>query len=578
MKRLMSYLGQYRKYAILAPLLVCVEVFFDVAIPKVMSRIIDNGINGANGADLSYVFRMGGVMVAMALLAMLFGAGSGLIAAKAAAGFIRNLRTAVFNKIQDYSFANIDHFTVPSLVTRLTTDMRQIRMAFMMITRMLVRSPVQLIFSFIMVASINLELATIFLVAVPVLGLGMLIGFRTAHPRFRIMMEKFDKLNAALEENLIGIRVVKTFVRGEHEYEKFSEANFDVRDSQRHAESAMITIDPFFQMVMYACMISVSWMGGKAMIAERMSVGDFMSYLTYIKLVLFSLLNISFGLMQVVLSGTSVERVNELLDEQIDITDDDADPNLKLEDGSIVFKDVNFKYKKDAQEYVLKDVDLEIASGETVGIIGPTGSSKSTLVNLIPRLYEVTSGAVLVGGHDVREYKLENLRAEVAMVLQKNVLFSGTIEENVKWGDMNATREEVIAACQYAQADDFIRQLPNGYDNVVEQGGSNVSGGQKQRLCIARALLKKPKIIILDDSTSAVDTDTDRRIRKALKEKLEGMTTIIIAQRIASVMESDKILVMQDGRIAEMGTHEELMKTSEAYQDLYNSQMQGVQA
>ncbi len=578
MRRLLGYLREYKKYAIIAPILVIVEVFFDVYIPRVMSLIIDKGINGENGADLGYVFKMGGVMVAMSMAAMIFGALSGLIAAKAAAGFVKNVRLEQFNKIQDFSFANIDHFTVPSLVTRLTTDIRQIRMAFLMIIRQLVRAPIQLIMSFVMVAVINIRMSVIFLIASPILLYGMLSAHKAAHPRFQIMMEKMDALNAALEENLIGIRVVKTFVRGDYEIEKFSEANTDVRDSMRHAENILITIDPFFQLVMYACMIAVSWFGGKEVINETMTVGEFMSYLTYIKMVLFSLLNISFSVMQVFLADTSIGRITAILDEEIDIKDDSADPSLTLDDGSIVFENVSFRYKKDAEEFVLKNVDLNIRSGETVGIIGQTGSSKSTLVNLIPRLYEVSEGRVLVGGHDVRDYKLKNLRADVAMVLQKNVLFSGTIEENIKWGDMNASREEVMEACRYAQADEFIRAFPDGYDTKIEQGGVNVSGGQRQRLCIARALLKKPKIIILDDSTSAVDTDTDRKIQIALKEKLAGMTTLIIAQRVASVMNADKILVMEDGKIVESGTHEELLKSSDSYRDLYQSQMQGVKA
>ena len=577
-RRLLGYLREYKKYAIIAPLLVVVEVFFDVAIPRVMSMIIDKGINGATGPDLGYVLKMGGVMVGMSVIAMLFGVGSGLVSAQAAAGFVKNLRLVLFDKIQDFSFANIDHFTVPSLVTRLTTDMRQIRMAFITITRMMVRSPVQLIFSFIMVATINLKLATVFLVAAPILFGGMLYAHHLAHPRFQVMMEKFDNLNATLEENLIGIRVVKTFVRGEYEIEKFYGAATGVRDAQRHAESVLITTEPFFQFVMYACMIAVSWFGGKSMINEEMTVGEFMSYLTYIKLVLFSLLNITFGIMQVFLADASITRVLAIIDEEIDITDDGADPNVKLEDGSIIFKDVNFKYSKDAEKYVLSNVDLEIKSGQVIGIIGPTGSSKSTLVNLIPRLYDVTEGEVIVGGHNVKDYTLENLRGEVAMVLQKNILFSGSIEENVKWGNMDASREEVIEACKYAQADDFITSFPDGYDTKIEQGGVNVSGGQQQRLCIARALMKKPKIIIMDDSTSAVDTDTDRRIRLALKEKLAGMTTIIIAQRIASVMEADQILVMENGEIVQRGTHDELMESSEEYRDLYTSQMQGVKA
>ncbi len=573
-----EFVGEHKKYAILTPLLVVIEVIFDVMIPRIMTNIIDNGINGANGADVGYVFKMGGVMIGLALLAMFFGILSGFSAARAGAGFVYNMRTGVFGKIQDFSFANIDHFTVPSLLTRVTTDMRQIRMAFMNIIRMLVRSPIQLIFSFIMVVRINAKLASVFLVAVPILALGMYLIHHNAHPRFRVMMEKFDNLNAALEENLIGIRVVKTFVRQAFEKVKFHAAANAVRDAQRRAEKIVNLNQPFFELVMYSCMIAISWFGGKAMINETMTMGEFMSYISYIRMVLFSLLGISGSLMMIVMADSSIDRVNAVLDEQIDITDDGNDPELMLEDGSIDFNDVDFKYDKKGDKYVLSDVDLHIKSGEVVGIIGSTGSSKTTLVNLIPRLYDVDHGSVVVGGHDVREYTLENLRKDVAVVLQKNVLFSGSIEDNIRWGDMSATRDEVIEVCKYAQADDFITSFPNGYDTRLEQGGVNVSGGQQQRLCIARALLKKPKIVIMDDSTSAVDTDTDRRIRIALKEKLAGMTTIIIAQRIASVMEADKILVMEDGRIAEMGNHEELMKNSEVYRGLYMSQMQGVKA
>ena len=574
---LLKYLGKFKKHAIYAPMLVALEVFFDVAIPMVMSKIIDVGINGENGADIGYILKMGGLMVLMSLAAMVTGALSGKEAATAGAGFVRNLRVEVFTKIQDFSFKNIDHFSVPSLVTRLTTDMRQIRLAFMMMVRMLVRAPLQLIFSFIMVAILNIRLAVVFVVAIPVLAIGLFFISYTAHPRFQVMMDKYDALNAALEENLIGIRVVKTFVRGAFEKKKFGASSEDVMKQQRFAESIVILNQPFFEFVMYMCMIAVSWFGGKSIIAGEMTVGQFMSYITYIKMILFGLLNISFCLMQIIMAQASVTRVNEIIDEKIDITDDDADPTIKVEDGSIRFENVNFKYAADAEKYVLSDVNLDIKPGETVGILGSTGSSKSTLVNLIPRLYDVTEGRVLVSGHDVRDYTLKNLRDGVAMVLQKNVLFSGTIEENLKWGDENATREQVVEAAKVAQADDFIMSFPQGYDTYIEQGGNNVSGGQKQRLCIARALLKKPKIIILDDSTSAVDTDTDRRIREGLHTKLAGMTTIIIAQRVASVMDADKILIMADGRIKDMGTHAELMERNQAYRELYNSQMQGVE-
>ncbi|MBP0968626.1 MAG: ABC transporter ATP-binding protein [Oscillospiraceae bacterium] len=578
MRRLLRYVGEYRKYAIIAMILVAMEVVFDVAIPMVMSNIIDNGINGAAGPDPGYCIRMGAVMLGMSTVAMLCGILSSKVASQAGAGYVRNLRNVMFNKIQQFSFKNIDHFTVPSLITRLTMDMRQMRMAFMTVTRMLVRSPMQLIFSFVMVAKINLRLASVFAIALPILSIGLYAIFKTAHPRFQEMMTRTDDLNATTEENLIGIRVVKTFVRGEFEKHKFSLANNAVRDNMRRAEKIVNLNEPFFSTVMYCCMIGISWFGGKAVIRSELTVGEFMSYLSYIRMVLMSLLMISSSLMQIVFADTSVGRLNAILDEQIDITDTDADPDLMLEDASIRFENVDFKYSEEAEENALTDINIDIKPGQVVGILGPTGAGKTSLISLIPRLYDVTDGKVIVGGHDVRDYKLDNLRKDVAVVLQKNLLFTGTIEENILWGDMNATHEEVVEAAKCAQADDFIMSFPDGYETKIEQSGVNVSGGQQQRLCIARALIKKPKIVIMDDSTSAVDTDTDKRIRMALKEKLAGMTTIIIAQRVASVMEADQILMMENGRIVSHGTHEELLQISEAYRDLYESQTQGVQA
>lgn len=577
MKRLLAYVGEYKKYAYLTPFFVFLEVVFDVAIPVVMGLIIDNGINGVNGSDIPYVLKMGGLMILMSLLAMLTGALSGHFGAVSSTGFIRNLRVAMFKKIQDYSFANIDKFSTASLVTRLTSDNMQIRMAFMSIIRMLARAPLLLIFSTFMVLKINTSLASVFLVAIPILGTGLFLISSKAHPRFQVMMRKYDAMNSDLQENLVGIRVVKTFVRGEFEKAKFRKSSDGVRNQQRYAERLVILNSPFFELVMYSCMIAISWLGGKYMIAGEMTVGDFMTYISYIRQVLFSLMLISMALMQIIMAQASIDRVNEVLDEKIDISDEGNDPNLLPEDGSVEFKDVNFVYFKEARKRTLSNINLKINSGETVGIIGGTGSSKSTLVQLIPRLYDIEEGEVVVGGHDVREYTLENLRKDVAMVLQKNILFSGTIKENIKWGKPDATDEEVIEACKAAQADDFITSLPGGYDTELGQGGVNVSGGQQQRLCIARALMKKPKIIIMDDSTSAVDTDTDRRIRTALKERLAGMTTIIIAQRIASVQDADKIIVMDDGKIIETGNHAELLASSEIYRDLYYSQLQGVE-
>ena len=573
---LRKYTKQFMFAAILAPLLVTAEVVFDVFIPRLMSRIIDEGINGAGGSNLQLIYQLGKQMVILSVAAMLTGAASGICAAWASSGFVRNIRIAMYEKIQAFSFKNMDKFEVPSLVTRMTKDMREIRMAYLSIVRTLVRSPMQLIVSTYMVFTINSSLASVFFVAIPILGAGLYFISHYAHPRFRVLMRKFDAMNGSLEENFVGIRVVKTFVREDFEKNKFRVTSEGVMKQQRFAEKLVILNSPMFNLVMYGCMIAVSWFGGQDIIAGKMLTGEFMSYLTYLRAILFSLMMLSMSLMQIIFAQASVDRANEILDEVIDITDDGCDPELLPEDGSIEFRDVSFKYSEKAAENALSDVNLKIASGEVVGIIGSTGSSKTTLVQLLPRLYDATEGEVIVGGHNVKEYKLNNLRKDVAMVLQKNVLFSGTIEENLKWGNPNASHEEVVEAAECAQAHDFILRQPNGYQTMLGQGGVNVSGGQKQRLCIARALLKKPKIIILDDSTSAIDTDTDKRIRTALAERVRGMTTIIIAQRISSIMDADRIIVMDDGKITDMGVHEELMNRNEIYRDLYETQLKGV--
>ena len=454
--------------------------------------------------------------------------------------------------------------------------MRMLRRAYVSIVRLMVRAPFNLIISAYFVFTLNRGLSMIFVFAIPVLGAGLIYIFAKAHPRFRQMMLRFDDLDANLEENIEGIRVVKTFVREDYENEKFERSSAEVMKAQRHAESIVILNRPFFELVMYVCMILISWIGGKDVIFGVMSTGDFMAFLSYIRQILFALLMISNVYLQIVMAQAAVDRANEILEEVPSVNDDNADEDLHVEDGSIQFNNVSFKYSADAQKDVLSNINLKIASGEVIGILGPTGSSKTTMVQLIPRLYDVTSGNIMVGGHDVREYKLDNLRDAVSMVLQKNTLFSGTIEENMKWGNPEATHEEIVEACRNAQADDFIMQMPDKYETELGQGGVNVSGGQKQRLCIARALLKKPKIIIMDDSTSAVDTDTDHRIQLALKEKLADMTTIIIAQRVASVKEADRIIIMNDGKIDDIGNHEELMERNEVYRDLYNTQMEGV--
>ena len=560
--------------AVLGPVFTIFEVIFDALIPLVMKDIIDIGIYELNG-DMNYIVNKGIVMVLLALAAAVFGALSGLFASISSTRFVRNIRRAMFEKIQTYSFENIEKYPVPTVVMRLTTDMRMLRMAYVSIVRMLIRAPFNLLISAYFVYKINRRLSLIFLFAVPVLGAGLIFIYTKAHPRFREMMLKFDALDANLEENIEGIRVVKTFVREDYEKEKFERSSSNVMNAQRFAEKIVIIDRPFFEMVMYVCMILIAWIGGRSVIAQTMTTGDFMAYLSYVKAILFALLMISNVFLQIVMAQASVDRANELLYEESSITDTDNDPDLEVKDGSIEFRNVSFKYSSEAEKNVLSDVDLKIGSGEVIGILGPTGSSKTTLVQLIPRLYDATEGEVLVGGVNVREYRLDKLRDAVAMVLQKNTLFSGTIEENMKWGNPEATHEQIVEACRYAQADDFIMQMPKKYETDLGQGGVNVSGGQKQRLCIARALLKHPKIIILDDSTSAVDTDTDHRIQLALKEKLGGMTTIIIAQRVASVKEADRIIIMDNGKIADIGNHEELMERNEVYRDLYNTQMEG---
>ena len=561
--------------AILGPVFTVAEVVFDAVIPYVMSLIIDVGINERHG-DIDYIVKLGALMVILAAGAAICGALSGIFSSLASTKFVKNIRTAMFNKIQSFDFANIEKFPVPTVVMRLTTDMRMLRMAYVSIVRMLVRAPFNLAISAYMVFKINNKLAAIFAIAIPLLGVGLYLIVMKAHPRFRKMMLKFDALDARLEENIDGIRVVKSFVREDYEQEKFDTSSYDVTKSQRSAESIVILNRPFFELVMYACMILIAWYGGNFIIQGSLTSGQFMSYLAYVRAILFSLLMISTVVMQVVMASASVDRANELLDEMPTVTDSDAVDELDVMDGSVEFKNVSFKYSDEADNNVLSDINLKINSGEVIGILGPTGASKTTLVQLIPRLYDATQGEVIVSNNNVKKYKLEKLRNAVAMVLQKNTLFSGTIEENIKWGNPEATHEEVVEACKCAQADDFINSFPNKYETELGQGGVNVSGGQKQRLCIARALLKKPKIIILDDSTSAVDTDTDHRIQLALKEKLGGMTTIIIAQRVASVKEADRIIILNDGKIEDIGNHNELLLRNEVYRDLYNTQMEGV--
>lgn len=573
-KQLKPYLAKYRLPSILAPLTVIVEVLLEIQIPFLMAKIVDQGITTR---DLNYVFQIGAIMVLVALCSLLFGVLSGRFAAKGAMGFGSELRKAVFDKIQEFSFANIDRFSTPSLVTRLTTDITNTQMAYMMVIRVLVRAPVMLVSATIMAAAINGDLVRVFLIVIPILAIALATMSTLAFPRFNAMLKKYDGLNAQVQENLIAIRVVKAFVRARYEKKKFSEANDSLMQASLAAEKIIILGMPIMMLTMYATIIAILWFGGNMIIGGTLLTGELISFISYVTQILMSLMMIAQVFIMIVLSRSSVSRIIEVLEEPISITDETAAPSLTADDGSIEYRNVSFKYQEDAAENILTGINFSIASGETVGIIGGTGSAKTTLVQLIPRLYDVTDGQVLVGGHDVRDYTLDHLRSVVAMVLQKNVLFSGTIKDNLKWGDENATDEEVIAAAKAACAHDFIMSFPEGYDTYLGQGGVNVSGGQKQRLCIARALLKKPKIIILDDSTSAVDTATDAAIREGFRQNLKDTTAIIIAQRISSVSDADKIIVLDEGRIDAIDTHENLLENNAIYREVFHSQQKGVE-
>ena len=570
-KRLSQCIREYKKDAILSPLYVLVESLLDVAIPFVMAGLIDKGIEAGN---MSMILRYGAILVGFALVALTFGALSGRSCARATAGFARNLRHDMFHHLQVYSFSNIDKFSSAGLVTRLTTDVSNVQNAFMMIIRTLIRCPAMLIFAMVMSFRINHDISLIFLAVIPILGVGLYLIIKHVHPVFERVFKTYDRLNGVVQENLSGIRVVKNFVREDHEIEKFDTISGTIYKDFSLAERILALNSPLMQGCVYACMILVSWLGAKQIVIGNMSTGNLMSFFTYIMQILSSLMMLSMVFVMITMSRASAERIVEVLDEESDITNCD-NPVYEVKDGSVEFTDVSFSYAKRPDKTVLDDIDLIIPSGQTVGIIGGTGSSKSSLVQLIPRLYDVTGGCVKVGGIDVRNYALQTLRHNVAMVLQKNNLFSGTIKENLRWGNLDATDEELVHACQLAQADDFIRTFPDGYNTYIEQGGANVSGGQKQRLCIARAILRKPKILILDDSTSAVDTKTDALIRQAFREEIPNTTKIIIAQRISSVMDADQIVVMDNGRINACGTHEELLANNEIYREVYESQQKG---
>jgi len=573
LKRLLKHMKKYIFFAVLCPILMILEVLADIYIPYLMSRIVDIGIVNQ---DIGYIVQLGLIMVVAALLAMVFGILSSHFGARAGYGFASGIRDEVFEKVQGFSFANLDQFSVSSLITRLTNDCNTIGQVTMMSLRMAVRAPFMMLFALIMALRINASLARVFMVAIPATALALIVIMVKARPLFKKMQTCVDRVNAVIQENLTGIRVVKSFNRQGFEERKFKERNDDLRDTALEAISLVILLMPVLNLIIYSTIIAVLWFGGMQVTAGTMGSGELISFITYITQILISLMMMSFFFMQLVRGSASVSRIMEVLNTESEIKEAD-NPVRELKDGSITFKNVYFRYPG-SKECVLKDINFSIETGEVLGIIGSTGSSKSTLVQLIPRLYDVSEGSVIVGGHDVREYELKSLRDQVAFVLQKNTLFSGTIRENMQWGNEEATDEEIIRALKQAQAWEFVSKYEDGLDHRVEQGGSNFSGGQKQRLTIARALLKSPKIIILDDSTSAVDMATDARIQQTFKEELESVTTIIIAQRISSIQHADWIIVLNEGRIESMGKHEELLEVSPVYREIYETQQRGVMA
>ena len=585
-RKLAPYTKGYRVYILLGILCSAGEAVLELMLPKAMSNIVDYGIGGNGGAgDRTYILTMGLKMVLMALICLALGVGAAALAAKAGMGFGANVRAAEYRQLQRFSFSNIEHFSTASLITRLTNDVSSVQMTLMMGMRMLVRAPVMLITALVMALRISLQLSQIFLVILPLLALMVFIVLRYVGPFFTSLQKATDGLNLVVQEDLNAIRVVKSFVREDREKGKFFQRSETLRQTAERAFGFVVTFIPMVNLIMGGTIVSIMWLGGHYVAGGQMLSGDLLAFFTYASEILMSLMMVAMVMMVLTRSIACGKRIVEVLEEQPEITDDDAvkeiaddgtERELTLSDGSIRFDHVYFKYHPDSAEWNLTDINFSIASGMTVGILGGTGSAKSTLVSLIPRLYEATEGAVYVGGHNVKDYTMETLREGCAMVLQKNTLFSGTIRDNLRWGDENATDEEMETACRMACADEFISRMPDGYDTRIEQGGTNVSGGQKQRLCIARAILRKPKVLILDDSTSAVDTATDAKIRAALKEALPGSTKLIIAQRISSVMDADVILVLDDGKISGMGTHEQLMASNQIYREVYQSQQEGV--
>ena len=570
-RTLASQIKEYKKVSIATPIFMILEVIMETIIPMMMASIIDNGVSVG---DAGHIYKMGALMLLAACFSLFCGFMGGKYGAKASTGFAKNQRKAMYENIQTFSFSNIDKFSTAGLVTRLTTDVTNIQNAYQMLLRMCMRAPFSLICAMVMSFAVNTRIATVYLIAVLILGAILAVLLTRTTKYFNSIFKKYDDLNESVQENVSAIRVVKAYVREDHEKEKFTKASGNVCRLFTKAEAMICLNMPIMQFAVYTCILVISWMGAHMIVSNTLTTGDLSMLLTYCMNILMNLMMLSMIFVMVTMSVASARRVAEVLNEKPDITNPE-DPVMEVADGSIEFRHVDFSYKKDAREPVLKDINLSIKSGETIGILGGTGSGKSSLVSLLSRLYDVTDGSVIVGGRDVREYDIDVIRNQVAVVLQNNVLFSGTILDNLRWGDKEATREECMHACDLACASEFVEKLPKGYDTYIEQGGTNVSGGQKQRLCIARALLKKPKVLVLDDSTSAVDTSTDAKIRKAFAEEIPGTTKLIIAQRVSSIQNADHIIVMENGTINGYGTHDELMENNEIYRDVYESQTSG---